>query len=378
MGRVSGRVDFEREGLLEGVEGEERAGRLELLERLHGDGVSLDELRDAVAEGRLGLLPLERSLIGEPRYTSSQVSEMSGVPIEAFERQLRSVGVAIPDRDAVAFGRDDLESANRQRELLDAGLDEDRIAELGRTAAVSMSQFAAATRQVMAATFIHPDDTEREASDRVLERTLPLLPLVGPTLEYVYRLHLREQLRHAALAAGDRGPGAETITIAFADLVGYTELGEALPAEELGRVTGALDRHAREVAAGPVRLVKLLGDAAMLTAADSGAVLEATFGLLERMAAEGEGTPLIRAGVARGAVVARGGDYYGAPVNLASRVTDIARPGTVLVTREVKEEIGEDEYSFSRAGRKHLKGIKGAVSLYRARPEGLRAESTRL
>jgi adenylate cyclase len=85
------------------------------------------------------------------------------------------------------------------------------------------------------------------------------------------------------------------------------------------------------------------------------------------MAAEGEGAPLIRAGVACGLVVSRGGDYYGAPVNLASRVTDVARAGSVLVTREVRDEVGEDGFEFSRAGRKHLKGIKGAVSLYRCR-----------
>jgi adenylate cyclase len=160
----------------------------------------------------------------------------------------------------------------------------------------------------MAQAFIRPGDTEREASDRVLDSTMPLLPLVAPTLDYVYRLHLREQLRHAVLAAGEREPGSETITVAFADLVGYTELGEKLPPEELGHVTGALDEHAREVASGPVRLVKLLGDAAMLTASDSGSVLNATFDLLDAMAAEGEEAPLIRAGVARGPVISRGGD----------------------------------------------------------------------
>jgi adenylate cyclase len=359
--------DFEAEGLLDGLEGEERAGRIELLERLRADGVPTDELREAAAEGRLGLLPLERALIGEPRHSPNEVAELSGVPVEALERQWRSMGVVVPDRDEMSLGREDLEAAHRQRALLDAGLDAEQIAELGRTAAVAMSQFAAASRQVMAQAFIRPDDTEREASERVVDSTMPLLPLVGPTLEYVYRLHLREQLRHAVLAAGEREPGSEIITVAFADLVGYTELGESLPPEELGRVTGALDEHAREVASGPVRLVKLLGDAAMLTAADSGAVLAATFELLDAMAAEGEGAPLIRAGLACGPVVSRGGDYYGAPVNLASRVTDVARAGSVLVTREVRDEVGEDGFEFSRAGRKHLKGIKGAVALYRCR-----------
>jgi adenylate cyclase len=131
-----------------------------------------------------------------------------------------------------------------------------------------MSQFAAASRQALATAFFEPASTEGEVSDRIGQQTEDLLPLVGPTLSYVYRLHLREQLRHAVFQAGgsDDGPasGAELVTVAFADLVGYTELGEEVQAEELGRVTGRLDEVARDVAHGPVRLVKLIGDAAML------------------------------------------------------------------------------------------------------------------
>ena len=48
--------------------------------------------------------------------------------------------------------------------------------------------------------------------------------------------------------------------------------------------------------------------------------------------------PLVHAGAARGPVLSRGGDFYGAPVNLASRITDVARPGSVLVTEDVRAE----------------------------------------
>ncbi|MBA2522379.1 MAG: adenylate/guanylate cyclase domain-containing protein, partial [Solirubrobacterales bacterium] len=115
-----------------------------------------------------------------------------------------------------------------------------------------------------------------------------------------------------------------------------------------------------------VRLVKLIGDAAMFTSPDTEAVLGAILDLLEAMSAEGEGVPLIRAGVARGPVLSRGGDFYGAPVNLASRITGVARPGSVLVTSEVRAET-EDSFAFSAAGRKHLKGIAGTVEAYRCR-----------
>ena len=366
-------IDFEAEGLLAGLDGEERESRIALLEWLVDDGVELEELKVAVAEERLGVLPVERLLAGEPRYSPRELAERSGVPLEDLQHQWRSIGVAIDDPDLRTMSAEDLDAAHRQRELLDSGLNPDSIAEMGRTIAVAMSQFAAASRQIMATTFAQEGDTERERSDRILEQVRSLIPLVGPTLEYVYRLHLREQLRHTALGAGDfeagASPAAELVNVAFADLVGFTKLGEQLPPEELGRVTGRLDELAREVASGPVRLVKLIGDAAMLCSPDANALLDATHDLVDKMAEEEEGFPMIRAGVARGTALSRGGDYYGAPVNLASRVTGVARPGSVLVTSEVRDAVG-DGYRFSRAGRKHLKGIAGTVDMFRSRRNG--------
>lgn len=375
---MSTEIDFEAEGLLEGLEGDERESRLVLLERLNDEGVPLDDLRAAVAEGRLAVLPIEHLLGGEPAFSLAEVAERSGVPAELLSRQMRSLGVVVPETDAVTLSDEDLEQAHRTRALLDAGLEPDEIAELGRTIAVAMSQFAAASRQVMATAFSKPDDTERDVSDRVFEQTQALVPMVAPTMDYTYRLHLREQLRHAAFAAGGlRGrdvPAAETITVGFADLVGYTELGEGRPPEELGRVTGRLDELAREVAHGPVRLVKLIGDAAMFASPDTESLIEAMFELIEGMAggdgagSEGprESFPLLRAGIARGPVLSQGGDFYGAPVNLASRITGVARPGSILVSGQVKRQV-EELYAFSDAGHKQLKGISGTVHVYRCR-----------
>lgn len=208
-----------------------------------------------------------------------------------------------------------------------------------------------------------------------------MIHTVGPTLDYVYRLHLREQLRHAAFDEEGEGgvgspPAAGVLAIAFADLVGFTKLGEQLPPEDLGRVTGRLEAHAQEVARGPVRLVKLIGDAAMFASADTTALLESLHELLDRMGEastgeadddEDEPLPLVRAGCAYGPAFTRGGDYYGRAVNLASRITGSARPGTVLVSAEVRDRADEDAFRFSRARRRRLKGISGSVDLYRCR-----------
>jgi len=67
-------------------------------------------------------------------------------------------------------------------------------------------------------------------------------------------------------------------------------------------------------------------------------------------------------------VISQGGDFYGRPVNLASRITGVARPGTVLAAEAAIEAAG-DAFSYSFAGERRLKGIKGGVKLYRVRRE---------
>jgi adenylate cyclase len=115
-----------------------------------------------------------------------------------------------------------------------------------------------------------------------------------------------------------------------------------------------------------VRLVKTIGDAAMLSSPEPQALLGATLSLIEAADAEGEDFPQLRAGAALGPALPRAGDWYGRPVNLASRITSVARPGSLLVERDLRESAGE-AYSWSFAGERRLKGIREPVSLFRAR-----------
>ena len=88
-------IDFEREGLLKGTRGKAREARQELLEELAADGVPLEELRRAVEEDRLALLPVERVLEGEgPRYTAAEVAEGAGVDQSFLRRKRHGAGAA--------------------------------------------------------------------------------------------------------------------------------------------------------------------------------------------------------------------------------------------------------------------------------------------
>ncbi len=256
--------------------------------------------------------------------------------------------------------------------LIDAGVPEEGVLEVARLLGMSMSQLAAANRRLIAEAFMREGDTEYDLATRLAAATEAFLPLVSETLGYVLRLHLREQIRHDAFAVADLSKGrleaADEITVCFADLVGFTQLGESLEPEALGAVTGRLGELAATAAEPPVRLVKLIGDAAMLVGPEPDAVVEAALGLVEAATDEGEDFPLLRAGVASGEAIGRAGDWYGRPVNLASRITGIARPGSVLVAEEVREAL-DGAYRWSFAGERRVKGIDARVKLFRCRRE---------
>src|SRR3954470_18376781 len=96
-------VDFASEGLLDGLDGEARAARLELLDRLHSEGATVDELRAAVADGLLVFLLAERLVDGPPRHRSRDVARDAGVPLELLAAMRRAHGLPVPDPEAVAL-----------------------------------------------------------------------------------------------------------------------------------------------------------------------------------------------------------------------------------------------------------------------------------
>jgi adenylate cyclase len=370
-------IDFEAEGLLEGLDGVQREARRELLEQLAADGVPLEDLRRAIDEDRLALLPVERVLASDgPRYSAEEVAERAGIELDFLLRQWQALGMPIPDQGEPVFGEEDVRAARRMATIREF-LPDEALLESARVLGVAMSQFAAANRGLIADALMHAGDTERDVGLRLAEAARRLAPQVGETLEWAFNVHLREQVRNDVIGRAElrQGtPGTQEITAGFADIVGFTSLGEELPPEELGRVTGRLGTLAAAVVRPPVRLVKLVGDAAMLVSTDGERAVDAALALVEAAADQGDEFPMMRAGLARGLAIARGGDWYGRPVNLASRITAVARPGSVLVSAEAREAAG-DRFRYSFAGPRRLRGVHGRVDLFRVRREPVAARN---
>jgi len=365
-------MDFAAEGLLDGIDDEHcRAERIALLEELAADGATLEELRQAVAEDRLVFLRVERAL-GTERYTPREVAALVGIDAETGLRYRQALGLPRPDLDERVLTDGDVEALRRLEQFQAAGLPEESLIEITRVLGEGLSKLAATVRTTFRQAYLAPDVSERELSARYATVNEHLGPQFGAILQQVFEMHLRDQLRNDAIGRAEfahgRILGATDVSVAFADLVGFTKLGERIPAEELGAIAGRLVELATEAAQGPVRLVKTIGDAAMLVSPDAGALLDSALELVAAAEGAGEAFPRLRAGIASGPALHRAGDWYGAPVNLASRITDVARPGSVVADGATRAAAGEDAgRRWSALPPRRLKGVEGSVALFRVR-----------
>jgi adenylate cyclase len=363
-------IDFAAEGLLDGLEGEQRAERLVLLQRLAADGVSLEELRSATETDTLMFIPAERVIVGPDRYTPAEIAQLAGVEGEFLEAVRRAMGLSIPEPDERVFTDVELEGARMVNAARAAGVSDEEILELTRVLGRALAQVADAARRIPLAHALEPGITEYELATSYAQAVTVLHPMLEPLLANSLSMHLRHGAQTEVISALERSggelPGSREVTVCFADLVGFTRLGEEVPAEELGALAVRLERLAGAVADPPVRLVKTIGDAAMLCSTEPEPLLDAALALLAAAESEGEDFPQLRAGAALGRAVTRAGDWFGRPVNLASRITHIARPGSLLAARELHES-ARDSYKWSFAGERRVRGIRDPVRLFRAR-----------
>ena len=188
--------------------------------------------------------------------------------------------------------------------------------------------------------------------------------MIARLVDYAHRLQLRAAVWRR-LARDIAGATVE-IGIGFVDLVGYTAISEEIDDRQLGDLLTRFEVLTSDtIVENGGRVVKMIGDEVMFAALARPATVIALE--IVRRAAEDPLLPPVRAGIASGPLIARDGDYYGSAVNLASRIADRARPGSVLASESLHETLeGDTDFTWRSAGRRHLRGI-GEVELYRVR-----------
>ena len=364
------RNDWAAEGMLEGLDEAARRGRVRLLDQLTSDGLTIDELRRAIDEGRLAALPAMLLLGGPPRYSIDDAATRTGLDPEFIMAVRRANGVPALDPAAPLLNDADMAVGEIALAALQSGVSQEQILDTSRVMGHATRQIAEQMGAVLFELSYRPGLDEYELAERMTHRLAQLQPLISGVVEASMRLHLRETVASAAdnRPAADEVPGTRHVAVAFADLVGFTRLGEELDVSALERVANRLAVLVADVVDPPVRFVKTIGDAAMLVSPEPVAMLDALLRLIDAADQVGEEFPQLRVGVTYGPVLTRGGDWFGRPVNLASRITALARAGSILATRDVRDAAADAPVHWSSAGARRVRGVPDPVSLFRARP----------
>jgi adenylate cyclase len=290
---------------------------------------------------------LERLLLDGPRrYTRLQIAEMAGMPPTRTQRLWRALGFPDAADDAVAFTDADIQALRVLSTLIDSGfVGPETEASIARAMGQALSRLADWQTDMLAdALFrgaqVGGDRDERVAAsaDEAVAAAKELLPRLRQVQDYVWRRHLAANAERllAATGPGDR----RELAVGFADLVGYTSRSRGMGGRELGQMVEDFESTAAEVIARHHgRVVKTVGDGVLFTAATAADAVE--IGLLLPLVWAAEDRPPLRVGAAYGRVLTRLGDIYSPVVNLAARLTSLARPGTLLVDRDLADRIRE-------------------------------------
>ncbi len=293
---------------------------------------------------------LDALLLGEaPSLTKHEVAALAEVPIELAEELWHHLGFAhLADTD-VAFSQRDVEALKNSVELVGLGiLSPDSQAALVRTWGRSYARLADWQVSLLAGLALE----EADPAAKITELASEVLPRIESLQAYVWRRHLASAAGRLLTDFESVSDNMAVMSVCFIDIVGYTSQSKALTERELvewiegfeRETTGLVVDHGGSV-------IKTIGDEVLFTVDDPVAAIAIAVELTARGDDGEDPYPQVRAGLAHGEVVRRLGDVFGPVVNIASRLTRVARPGTVVVDRGVFEALeGESSDEDGRDG----------------------------
>jgi adenylate cyclase len=298
---------------------------------------------------------LERYLLGGPRtYNRLQVAERAGLDPARTEVLWRALGFTRAEDSEVVFGEADVDAARLMNELAELGvLSPEREATVARTVGRTFARLAEWQDDLL----VEQLGAESLSPEELRDLAAVLVPKIEELQNYTWRRALLASLgRRIVHPHGEEGT---LQVVGFADIVGYTSQSRRLSEDELERLVEHFEGISNDIVTEHRgRIIKTIGDEILFVAdepRDAGLIALA---LVEQRDAD-ELFPLVRVGLAYGPVLARLGDVFGSVVNLASRLTTVAKPGRVLVDRELHRALEHDPaFALRRTRRTSVKGYE--------------------
>ncbi|MFN8105494.1 MAG: adenylate/guanylate cyclase domain-containing protein [Acidimicrobiia bacterium] len=335
-------------------------------------GAPAGEVDAAREDGTLHLLALDYTLFpGAHFLTLPEAADRAGLGRDVAVRVARALGL-VESLDERVYGDDDVTNMTHMADWLATGVDLDVAMALYRVMGTAMARIAESEVGFVASmlTEAFARGAPQPEDSAMLAAVLPALaaerlPEINLMLDYVHRRALLSAAKREILWQVGTRAGLTETTVGFCDLVGFTAYSRHLDPDELEALVDRFESHSHEiVTAHGGRVVKTIGDAVLFTTTDPASAVDTALDLAANFSAEGSFAD-VRAGIASGQVLNRDGDVYGSVVNLASRITGRALPGTVLVDDSVHDALEESDTLVWRELRpRKLKGI-GSVRLWK-------------
>lgn len=305
-------------------------------------------------------------------YNADEVTREGGLSFEQGQRLWRALG--FPDTgDDIAYGKSDVEAMEIVASAIDSGLlDQETVFRMTRALGHTMSRLA--DWQVSTLVDMVESDVGDGTSANRLEAALELARSVTPNFErliiYAWRRHLAASVsRVEALGAADEELLTTSVTVGFADLVRFTALSNGLDDASLASLVETFESRCTDiVTARGGRVIKTLGDAVLFVCEDPRLATQIGLDIVRQIGSR-QDLPDVRVGLATGSVINRLGDVFGPPVNLAARLTSVARTNRVIVDQTTAAVLG-DEFETRTLPARPLRGFGNVepvtVSLRRA------------
>lgn len=295
----------------------------------------------------------------DPPITLAELAERTGLPVELCRRARMLVGLPDPgDEPRCRTSEiDTFRSFAAGMEMFGV----EPVLQFTRVIGAAAAMVAEGALSVFGRA-LEDSDSELTGDAYALAAfdALDSFDLIPPIVAAVTRLHF--DLAADRLTAN---PGqAQVVAVGFVDLVRSTRTTETVGAETMSAALSRFEERAVELAVRHGgRVVKFIGDEAMFVCPDLAAGVEVARGLVDHVAAD-EVLGGARGAVAYGEAMGRDGDWFGTTVNVAARMLEKTRPGTVNLTGEGAESIPG---AVERRGRR-LRDIDERVRVWRIEP----------
>ncbi|GAB2629743.1 adenylate/guanylate cyclase domain-containing protein [Nocardioides ginkgobilobae] len=306
---------------------------------------------------------LERAILGGlPELTAPQMAEAAGVTRDQARRLWRALGFPEYPDDTPAFLTADADAIRLLRGVMDEGLlDFDLAVNLTRALGQTMARLAdweisSLVQRVEEMTADSEGVTRVETALRLVEQfSRPFEEL----LIYAWRRHLAAAAGRIETLAGqdDEDLHVTELTVGFADIVGFTALSNTLTEDRIGDLVELFEmRCADVVATQRGRIIKSIGDSVLFVNDDPVRAYDTAEGIINVIGRD-QRMPDVRVGLASGPVVMRLGDVFGPPVNMAARLTNVARRNRIIIDAATAGLLPADQFETRRMAARPVRGF---------------------